>query len=440
VVFIYTLFIHLYVFAARFASLWNGKARQWVKGRKDLFTDLRKQVGKTGRVIWVHCASAGELEQGKPIIEGLKEKYPSHKILLSFFSPSGYTVGKKYKAADLVTYLPADTPGKARLFIGIAKPELAVFIKYEYWYHHLATAAAKGIPVLLASAIFRKEQVFFRWYGGFYKKILSLFSHIFVQDATSLELLKANNVDNSSICGDTRFDRVSRIAANFMPVPVMEIFKTEQDLMIAGSTWPQDEELLFKGLKDFKGKLVLAPHEITEKHISGIEKLFPNALRYSKVEALFGEAPSKRNESPLWQNLEEQHKEQVSQLLVKAAVLIIDNVGLLSRLYYYGSYCYIGGGFNKSGIHNTLEAAVYGKPVFFGPNYQKFREARELVELKAGFTVSNGNELQEKINEFLGNRELFEQTGIRAKEYVAGNRGATEKFLQYVQANRLLTS
>jgi 3-deoxy-D-manno-octulosonic-acid transferase len=440
VVFIYTLFIRLYVLGVRIASLWNGKAREWVKGRKNLFTELRNQVGNTDRIIWVHCASAGELEQGKPIIEGLREKYPSHKILLSFFSPSGYTVGKKYKPADLVTYLPADTAGNAKQFIEITKPDLAIFIKYEYWYHHLATAAAKGVPVLLASAIFRREQVFFHWYGGFYKKILSLFTRIFVQDASSLELLKENNAGNCTIGGDTRFDRVSRIAGNFIPVPVMEVFKTEGDLMVAGSTWPEDEELLSEGLKDFKGKLVLAPHEISEKHVSGIERLFPNALRYSKVEALFREAPGKINESPLWQNLEEQHKEQVSQLLAKAKVLIIDNVGLLSRLYYYGSFCYIGGGFNKSGIHNTLEAAVYGKPVFFGPNYQKFREARELVELNAGFTVSNGRELGEKITDFLVNRELLEQTGNKAKEYVADNRGATENILHYIQANRLLTN
>jgi 3-deoxy-D-manno-octulosonic-acid transferase len=410
-VFFYRIFIALYSLGIRLASLWNKKAAEWLSGRKALFHDLRSKIPEGAKIIWMHCASAGEFEQGKPVIEALKKQYPHHKLLVSFFSPSGFSVGKKYKAADFITYLPLDTKSNAAEFLKIVNPELVIFIKYEYWYHHLKAVRSRNIPLLLVAAIFRKDQVFFKWYGGFYRKILFFFHHIFVQDQASLELLTASGINHCSIGGDTRFDRVKEIRENFSGLSRIEEFTGNHKIIVAGSTWPEDEKLLSQAIEKNPGsKLIIAPHEINEEHLASIEKLFPKATRYSKI-----------------------------QEAVTGDVLIIDNFGMLSRLYQYATIAYIGGGFNKSGIHNTLEAAVYGKPVLFGPAYQKFKEARELIEKKGAFSFSTAEELSKIIASLLTDAGFLQRAGEASKNYVLENTGATGKLLQFIQANRLLT-
>lgn len=409
----YNIFIALYRTIIAIFALGNKKARAWIEGRKNLFAELDQKLAPSDRIIWMHCASAGELEQGKPVLEQLKTQYPQYKLLVTFFSPSGYEVGKKYKAADLIAYLPLDTKANAVRFLDLVKPELAIFVKYEYWYHHLKTAAERHIPLLLVSAIFRKNQPFFKSYGDFYRSILGFYNRIFVQDSESQQLLESINISNCIVSGDTRFDRVAAIAANFSELALIKRFVQDDRILVAGSTWPDDEQLLADFYHSYTGKLklIIAPHEINKAHIDHLFSLFPNAIAYSQLEQSFKEA----------------------------SVLIIDNVGMLSRLYRYATLTYIGGGFNKSGIHNTLEAAVWGKPVLFGPNYQKFKEARDLVDRKAGFSISNAEELKRIATELLRDEVLLQQSSTIARSYVEENRGATQKIMDYIQANRLLT-
>lgn len=409
----YNIFIALYRTIIAIFALGNKKARAWIEGRKNLFAELDQKLAPSDRIIWMHCASAGELEQGKPVLEQLKTQYPQYKLLVTFFSPSGYEVGKKYKAADLIAYLPLDTKANAVRFLDLVRPELAIFVKYEYWYHHLKTAAERHIPLLLVSAIFRKNQPFFKSYGDFYRSILGFYNRIFVQDSESQQLLESINISNCIVSGDTRFDRVAAIAANFSELALIKRFVQDDRILVAGSTWPDDEQLLADFYHSYTGKLklIIAPHEINKAHIDHLFSLFPNAIAYSQLEQSFKEA----------------------------SVLIIDNVGMLSRLYRYATLTYIGGGFNKSGIHNTLEAAVWGKPVLFGPNYQKFKEARDLVDRKAGFSISNAEELKRIATELLRDEVLLQQSSTIARSYVEENRGATQKIMDYIQANRLLT-
>lgn len=409
----YNIFIALYRTIIAIFALGNKKARAWIEGRKNLFAELDQKLAPSDRIIWMHCASAGELEQGKPVLEQLKTQYPQYKLLVTFFSPSGYEVGKKYKAADLIAYLPLDTKANAVRFLDLVRPELAIFVKYEYWYHHLKTAAERHIPLLLVSAIFRKNQPFFKSYGDFYRSILGFYNRIFVQDSESQQLLESINISNCIVSGDTRFDRVAAIAANFSELALIKRFVQDDRILVAGSTWPDDEQLLADFYHSYTGKLklIIAPHEINKAHIDHLFSLFPNAIAYSQLEQSFKEA----------------------------SVLIIDNVGMLSRLYRYATLTYIGGGFNKSGIHNTLEAAVWGKPVLFGPNYHKFKEARDLVDRKAGFSITNAEELKRIATELLRDEVLLQQSSTIARSYVEENRGATQKIMDYIQANRLLT-
>jgi 3-deoxy-D-manno-octulosonic-acid transferase len=404
---LYNTFIRLYVLAIRLASLRSSKAREWLGGRKNLFTDLEQNINEADKIIWMHCSSAGEFEQGKPVIAGLKKQYPNHKIVVSFFSPSGYNVAKKADV-DYITYLPLDTRVNAKRFIQILHPELIIFVKYEFWFHHLSEAAFKHIPILLVSAVFRKDQAFFKWYGQFYRKVLLLFRHLFVQDKASFQLLKENNITHCSISGDTRFDRVREIAGNFTELPVIANFVGADQVIVAGSTWKEDENMLASYMPV---KLILAPHEINEDHISQVEKLFPDSIRYSNWEKRTG----------------------------KEKVLIIDNVGMLSRLYKYATIAYVGGGFTKDGIHNILEAAVYGKAVVFGPQYQKYREAKELIASGGAFSVRDQEQWQKSVDSFLENETYLQSAGLHALHYITKNTGGTAEVLHYIQANRLLT-
>lgn len=405
---LYNLSVRLYFWMILLASLWNKKAKEWVNGRKHVFSSLEQQLAGSKFIIWVHCSSAGEFEQGKPIIEQLKQHYPGHKILVSFFSPSGYKVASRYSPADFITYLPLDTRENAHRFLSLVNPQLVIFIKYEFWHHHLSAAAFRHIPLLLVSAVFRKEQAFFKNYGRFYKQLLFLFRHIFVQDTASLQLLKEHGVSHCSLGGDTRFDRVKEIAETFAELPLIQQFAGKDKVLVAGSTWSDDEAVLstLDGMK-----VILAPHEIHEPHLAEIEKRFPNSIRYSQLQ--------KETRNP--------------------QVLIIDNVGMLSRLYRYATIAYIGGGFTKDGIHNCLEAAVYGKPVLFGPNYKKYREARELIEAGGAISITDKEALQTKTDRWLNDPFELQKAGRAASNYIQENTGATQKVLAYIQEKRLLT-
>jgi 3-deoxy-D-manno-octulosonic-acid transferase len=422
------------VLAVHVASLWNGKAKQWISGRQNLFEELKTKLTDNSKIIWMHCSSAGEFEQGKPVLERLKKEYPHYKILVTFFSSSGFNVAKRYTGVDFVSYLPADTSKNAKQFLDIVKPQLVVFVKYEFWYHHLSQAAYRHIPLLLVSAVFRKDQFFFKWYGRFYKQMLFLFRHIFVQDEASLQLLQENSIMHCSIGGDTRFDRVKEIAENFSPLNAIEHFTQDKPTIVAGSTWPDDEKLL-AALSQQEVKLIIAPHEINKEPIQSLQKLFPHSILYSQIKEAFTE----NIKDPLWHTVQNETGGFLKKQLAEARALIIDNVGMLSRLYHYATITYIGGGFTKDGIHNTLEAAVYGKPVIFGPNYKKYREAKELIDCGGGFSIATAEELNNLVTELLHKNEKLHRSGEASKKYIDQNTGATEKVLQFIQANRLLT-
>ncbi len=414
-VFLYNLFIHLYRAGISIAAVFNSKAKLWVQGRKDIFKRLSQAMEGCNNVIWMHCASLGEFEQGRPVLEKLKETYPNQKILLTFFSPSGYEIRKNYAGADWVFYLPADTKSNAKKFIRLIKPALVVFVKYEYWYHYLHVLHRNQIPVILISAIFTKDKIFFKWYGSLHRRMLGYFSHLFLQTEDSAQLIKDLVPHQKiTIAGDTRFDRVVEIVEKFQPVTTVEKFAAgRKRILVAGSTWKEDEHHLKKLLEKSEPaiSLIIAPHEIDNDHIEFLKKLFPNALLYTELEDFV------KNQQPI----------------PETKVLVINNIGMLSRLYHYGHISYIGGGFNPSGIHNTLEAAVHGKPVLFGPNYQKFNEAKQLLFNKGAYSYSTDTELIEQVNTFWMHPELLEASGRAAGNYVWENKGATLHILQWIR-------
>jgi len=432
--FFYNIFLVLYKAGIHVTALFDSKARKWLQGRKEIWERLKKEVGhlhtgtagqQTGnqerqasKVIWIHCASLGEFEQGRPVIERLRTQYPNCKLLLTFFSPSGYEIRKDYKGVDGVFYLPIDGRQNAQRFLEFVNPSLVIFVKYEYWYYYLKEINQRNIPLLLVSALFRENAVFFKWYGGLQRKMLSFFTHIFVQNQASRILLDQISLANKcSVAGDTRFDRVVEIAETASPIPGIEEFIANNKSIIAGSTWPEDEEVLQKtqqAIKDQSLKLIVAPHEISKQHISQLIKQFPGAVLYSKSKTP-GFEPQNAN------------------------ILIIDNIGLLPRLYKYAYITYVGGGFGK-GIHNTLEAAVFGKPVLFGPSYKKFNEAIDLVTKGGAVSVNNTDECTNVIQKFLLDNTEYTSSCRNSKEYVYANRGATQKIMQFIQENRLLTS
>ena len=409
-IWIYNFFILFYQFLVRIAAIRNEKARQWLVGRKDLWSQLDDQLVSNEPIIWIHSASTGEFEQAKPVIEQLKKSYPAYKVLVTFYSPSGYNAARKYALADYKFYLPADTRSNAERFLNTVRPELVIFVKYEFWHHHLKAINNRNIPLLLISSAFRKNQAFFKWYGGFYKKMLHFFNWIFVQDTTSLNLLNQHGITHCSISGDTRFDRVAAISEHFTNIPAVERFAGAGNVMVAGSTWPGDEELLATLAIQQSGlKFIIAPHEINEDHINNIEKRFPATVRFSQ-----------------FKDGEDYH------------TLIIDNIGMLSRLYRYATITYVGGAF-KTGLHNVLEAAVYGKPVIFGPNYSKFREARELIAAGGAFSISDSTGLVQRVSVLLNNEQALAAAYQAAASYVNENKGATTSILQMIQEKRLLT-
>ncbi len=415
-IFLYNIFLVLYKIGIHISALWNSKAKRWVNGRKNIFPDLESKVkSQESKIIWFHCSSLGEFEQGRPLIEKLKSQFPASKILLTFFSPSGYEIRKDYKGADWVFYLPLDSKTNAKRFFDIIAPSLVVFVKYDYWYYYISECKKRNIPLLMVSAIFRSGQPFFKWYGGLHRKMLECFSHFFVQDESSLELLRSINTNNVSVTGDTRFDRVSEIAAHYKPIGEIEKFCNNSPVLVAGSTWPDDEKMIKEATSDLTDfKIILAPHEIHEEHLQHLKTLFPGSIFYSQLTT---------------------HHSQLGF----SSCLIIDNIGMLSRLYHYAKITYIGGGFNK-GIHNTLEAAVYGKPVLFGPNYEKFKEAIGLIETGGGISFRSASELSTLLRRFISDPNELERYSKNSFDFVKENKGATEKILRYIQENRLLTN
>ena len=400
--FIYSLSLKMFQLALHFAAPFMLKAKQMLAGRQRVWEQIAA-ADHAADYLWVHCASLGEFEQGRPIIEKYKVLFPQRKVLLTFFSPSGYEIRKNYEGADLVIYLPFDSAKNARRLLQELHICTAIFIKYEFWYHYLKVLKNKGIPTYSVSAIFRKEQAFFQWYGAWYRQLLACFTQIFVQNEISKQLLEQIGV-KSIVAGDTRFDRVADIVKLAKGLPKIAQFKAEKKVVVCGSTWPKDEDLLvrFINADESDTKYIIAAHEVHESHIKAIcESLKVSYVRYTQMDGA---------------------------ALIEAKVLIIDTIGILSSAYRYGEIAYIGGGFGV-GIHNTLEAATYGMPILFGPNYHKFKEAVDLVSQQAASSIESYEELSVQLTIFLTNDEALKAASVSAENYVKDNTGATEKVL-----------
>lgn len=417
----YRLFLWIYRCGAVLLSPFNIKAKRWLSGRKHVFAGLKAYTTREQKkIIWFHCASLGEFEQARPLLECIRQQYSGYAILLSFFSPSGYEVRKNFAGADFVTYLPMDSPGNAKQFLELVQPALVIWVKYEYWHFYLQGIRQKNIPLLLVSGIFRADQPFFKPWGGFYRSMLSCFTGLFVQNRESKQLLGTIGfAGNAVVTGDTRFDRVIEIAASAAAIPDIERFISGSPVIVAGSTWEEDEEELDHFANTHPGiKCIIAPHEIEEEHLKDIEKLFHRSVRFST-----------------WVNGNEANAQ-----IEMPTTLIIDNIGMLAQLYQYATIAYVGGGFGNDGVHNVLEAAVYGRPVVFGPVYEKFAEAVELVDAGAAFDIENALELEDTLQTLLQKGTAYETACKAARNYVLANKGATQQILAYIQENRLLTS
>jgi len=399
--YIYTAGIYIYGFLVFIAAVFNKKAAVMIRGRKDSFSRIRNSFDRGDRVFWFHCASLGEFEQGRPLIERIKTEQPGIKILLTFYSPSGYLQRYNYDKADCVVFLPADTPRNARKMIRLANPEKVIFIKYEFWFNYLRILQKKRIPVYLVSGIFRRSQFFFRCYGKYFLAILRGFTHLFIQDENSARLLREQSITNYSVSGDTRFDRVAAVSRAAADLPLIDSFGKGHRLIVAGSSWPAEEEMLSEYMDSGRDDLrcIIAPHNTDDSNIERIENILKvPSCRYSRLEA--GVPPGVK-------------------------VLIIDSIGLLSSVYRYAGVAVIGGGFGR-GIHNILEAAAWGVPLMFGPRHQKFREAHDLIRLKGAKVFDNYAGFSSAMDLFLDDHLLREESGKINKAYVDDNRGATE--------------
>ncbi|GAO41216.1 3-deoxy-D-manno-octulosonic acid transferase [Flavihumibacter petaseus] len=418
---LYNIFILLYRVALGIASSFHPKARQWVAGRRNWQEKLAKDLEfrPDAPLIWMHCASLGEFEQGRPLLEHIREKYPHYRILISFFSPSGYEIRKNWEGADIITYLPVDNPGNARRFLDLTKPALVLWVRYEFWYHYLNQLKSRQIPVILVSGLFRESQPFFKWYGNLYRHLLHCFDQLFVQEKDSVTLLNNVGITTVTLSGDTRYDRVSAIAASAPALPPIEAFVQQFPVLIAGSTWPEDEEELDHFCNHRKDlRIIFAPHEISEAHLLEMEKLLKGTIRYGQwLDHLKrGELPADRH------------------------VLIIDNIGMLSALYQYASVSYVGGGFGDDGLHNILEPAVWGKPVLFGPVFDRYPEAAGMIGAGGAFSAGNALELEKRLNDLFQDPPMAAAAGEAAKQFIRQHRGATAMIIRYLEENRLLTS
>lgn len=406
---LYTIGLQLYVFAIHLASLFNKKASAWIEGRRLQAPLFKVALPKDNRA-WFHFASLGEFEQGREIIERLHTQDPTLKFVITFFSPSGYEIRKNYALAEKVYYLPIDSAANAKELLDHIQPRFIFFNKYEYWHHYLAEAKSRKIPVFINAAIFRKEQIYFKWYGDFYRRILANVTQFFCQDLESVQLLQSIGINNCSISGDTRFDRVDSLASNSKPAAELIDFTKDQKVFIAGSTWAQDESIIAQIIPHFPAfKFIIVPHEIVEHKIQQLQKVL--------------NVPSVR----------------LSNYVVGATepVLIVDGVGYLNAAYGLARYSYIGGGFGK-GIHNTLEAATYGMPIYFGPKYQKFKEAKDLIKLGAAHSLSNAETIIHSIRHFEQNDDAYQIASRNAKSYVAEHAGASDGIISELRKRSLL--
>ena len=403
----YNVIIYLYLLGVAIYSRFNEKVRKMWRGEREAFRVLKEKVDPEAKYVWFHAASLGEFEQGRPLMERLRQEHPEYKILLTFFSPSGYEVRKNYEGADIICYLPLDTPVNAIRFLRLVRPVMAFFIKYEFWYNYLHILKHRHVPVYSVSSIFRPDQVFFKWYGRQYGRVLNCFTHFFVQNEVSKQLLEKIHITEVSVVGDTRFDRVLQIKEAAKQLSVVEAFKQDYKVFVAGSSWPPDEEIFIRYFNEHKDwKLIIAPHVIGEDHLTQIESL----LEGRKVV---------------------RYKDATEEQVKDADVLIINCFGLLSSIYHYGDIAYVGGGFGV-GIHNVLEAAVWDVPVFFGPNNQKFQEAQGLKAAGGGFDFKTYEEFAARMDRFLTDADERKTAGDAAGKFVQSLAGATEKVLSCV--------
>ena len=420
----YNLFIYLYLFGVAVCSLFNEKVRKMWRGEREAFRVLKEKVDPEAKYVWFHAASLGEFEQGRPLMEQLRRDHPAYKILLTFFSPSGYEVRKNYEGADIICYLPLDTISNARRFLKAVQPVAVFFIKYEFWYNYLHILKQRGVPTYSVSSIFRPDQVFFRWYGRHYSRVLKCFTHFFVQNEQSRELLATIGITCATVVGDTRFDRVLQIKEQAKQLPIVEQFVGEAPkVFVAGSSWPPEEDIFIRYFKEHpEWKLVIAPHVIGEDHLQQIEQKLEgwSVQRYT--------APPSAPEGAT--SVLQQGNEAPSGAV--GGALIIDCFGLLSSIYRYATVCYVGGGFGVS-IHNTVEAAVWGKPVIFGPENQKFQEAQELKACGGGLEIKDYDDFARIMDRLSADTDALQKAGRAAGDYVMGKAGAVEKILASVK-------
>ena len=408
--FLYNLAISISWYLLKIPAFFNPKLRLFIRGRLEVFAQLEKNLKKQEKVILIHTASLGEFEQGLPVIKKLRSTYPDHKIMVTFFSPSGYEVKKNSDEAHFITYLPLDTAGNVNRFLDLVQPVLAIFVKYEVWPNYLRGLKKRNIPTLMISGRFTSDQVFFTWYGGFMRTALRQFTHFFVQDDASLNLLKGIGLQNSSISGDTRFDRVSEILDRDNSLPFMEQFKGNSLCLVLGSSWPEDESLLIQYLqeKTTSLKIVIAPHDIKEGHLNSLkDSLGEKHVLYSELEG-----------------------KDISDY----QVLILDTIGLLTKVYSYADIAYVGGGF-ATGLHNTLEPAVFGIPVIIGPQYAGFNEARELVKLGGISVIDSAASFTQLIDKLIQDSSFREKMGTINTRFIEDQRGATKKIIAYITRN-----
>ncbi len=408
---LYRVIIFLYCQFIRIAALFNSKARKWVEGRRDIFDKIANTVNSNEYHTWFHFASLGEFEQGRPVLEQYQEEWPDRLILITFYSPSGYEVRKNYSSAAHVFYLPIDTPKNARRLVALIRPQMVFFTKYDYWYFIFRELRENNIPLYMVSSIYRKDQVFFKWYGGFFRKMLGYVDHFFVQNEESVQLMQNIGFANVTLTGDTRFDRVIKVAKMAQELPVISYFTAGSKVLVAGSTWVEDIEMLAAFHRSFGDwKIIIAPHEISDSNIRHIIERFPEGLLYSALST-----------SDLSNPVVEH----------KSSVLIVNNVGMLSSLYGYAEIAYIGGGFG-AGIHNTLEAAAYGIPVLFGPRFHKFQEAKDLIHAEAAFSFNDAREFVLAAEELM-NETFRLEAGKRAMDYVHAQAGATDRIVDFLK-------
>ena len=404
--FFYNILIHIASLILKLLAPFSPKLKLFVNGRKDVFSTLKSKINSGDKVIWVHAASLGEYEQGIPVMEALKKEFPNHKLAVTFFSPSGYEIRKNNTLADVTVYLPLDTKSNAKEFIKTLHPELVLFIKYEFWPNYLNELKRMNIPTYLVSGIFREKQAFFKWYGGFYRKALETFTHFFVQNENSLQLLQRLGIHNATISGDTRFDRVASIVEKDNNLDYIARFKDTKTTLVIGSSWPKDEELLLNFINSttLDCKFIIAPHNIKPEQIQYFK------TNCTKKTLLFSEKENKD--------------------MANYDVFIIDTIGILTKIYSYADIAYVGGGFGHPGIHNILEPATFGIPIVIGPNYSHFAEAIDLVRLGGCISIKNSEQLEAVLSELISDSEVRKHKGTISATFVQNNTGAVATIMK----------